>query len=143
MSAFVVSKKHIDAIVTKAAAKGVRWSVPTDPGTEVEWKCAVEDPDAMGQILMDACVKSVSYRYDTPPGGELPGPNIQYWNKPYRHSLVGNLPVVQVLKLVNGYEYQSCEHPDWETSEAKRICDAVIQTLIRVLPGYDEAEWAI
>jgi len=52
----------------------------------------------------------------------------------------GGHPVI-TLSLISCYEYQSCEHPEWRTSEARAICEALRKLAIRNLPGYDEAPW--
>ena len=49
--------------------------------------------------------------------------------------------VVEALKALDCYEYQSCEHPEWETSEAFEFCRAMRNLLIGCLPGYDAAQW--
>jgi hypothetical protein len=48
---------------------------------------------------------------------------------------------VQVLKAIQSYAYQSCEHPEWDGSLAKRFCDWLESAIIGDLPGYDDAEW--
>ena len=53
------------------------------------------------------------------------------------------LDPVQVLKAIACYEYQSCEHPEWETSEAHEFCQAVRHATIDRLPGYEAAAWEI
>lgn len=56
---------------------------------------------------------------------------------------VATLVPVAVLKLIDSYEYQACEHPEWETSEAHAFCSALRRALIHELPGYDEAAWSL
>jgi hypothetical protein len=51
-------------------------------------------------------------------------------------------PVV-ILKAIACYEYQSCEHPGWTTSEAHAFCEALRRRMIHHLPGYEEAPWEI
>jgi hypothetical protein len=48
---------------------------------------------------------------------------------------------VQVLKACNCLEYQSCEHPGWEASEAHAFLQALKDKAVRALPGYETARW--
>jgi hypothetical protein len=48
-----------------------------------------------------------------------------------------------VIKAADCLDYQSCEHPEWDKSEAKQLLDAIRAAAISKLPGYEEAEWAI
>ena len=50
---------------------------------------------------------------------------------------------VAVLKAISCYEYQSCEHPGWHTSEARQFCSVLRDHMISMLPGYDDAQWEI
>lgn len=50
---------------------------------------------------------------------------------------------VKVLKAIDCYEYQSCEHPDWKTSEAKAFCRALRGRAISSLPGYENSDWEV
>lgn len=53
------------------------------------------------------------------------------------------LPVLTVIKTIHNYAYQSCEHDGWESSDAKRMMDALERRLVRKLPGYDDAPWGL
>jgi hypothetical protein len=83
-------------------------------------------------MLMQACAASVDYRYGS--HEQIPF---------YRHTFRLPRPAVAVLKLIDCYEYQSCERPDWHESEAYAYCDALRRRLIAQLPGYDAAPWAM
>ena len=48
-----------------------------------------------------------------------------------------------VLKALVAYEYQSCEHEQWSSSQAESFCDALRAVAITTLPGYDAAPWLI
>jgi hypothetical protein len=50
---------------------------------------------------------------------------------------------VQVLKAIKCYEYQSCEHPSWEDSEARSWCNHLRLAAIEHLPGFEAAKWEI
>lgn len=53
------------------------------------------------------------------------------------------LSPVQILKLCDCCEYQSCETSDWESSLACALLDAIRRAAIRQLPGYGDADWAL
>lgn len=169
MSAFIVNRDHITAMLRFGLAPSrscgsVTW-YDCDPDS-IEYQSGQADAywaelashrhelryttaDAVGQMLTDECVRSVSHRY--PDTNDLPGTFVLTdagefgdWFEPYRYPPMqpGNRPTaVEVLKLISCYEYQSCEHPGWNSSEAKRFCDALRDWAINDLPGYDEADW--
>lgn len=153
MSAFIVSNKHIDALLNAALQYGrseLRWYWPDYPAgagyergvaisaasvaiaQETENTLTLENASKVGLMLLRENYRSVNHRYD-----ENNMPNA------CRHTLGPALPPVHVLSLLAGFEYQSCEHSGWEKSEAKKFCDALQRRLIRALPGYDEAPWSI
>jgi hypothetical protein len=151
MSAFVVSKSHIDALV-HAAYFGPRdvhalpqqsghWYKPNFRGCQ-NW--ALDQMDEVGEMLVKENLSSIHARYPdtvTDPEG-TPGPVEQYWLQRYEHEMPKQkMGVVEALKALDCYEYQSCEHPEWETSEAFRFCRSMRHSLIGCLPGYDAAPW--
>ena len=126
MSAFIVSSDHISALVSWAAANRV--GVHTNPMWFV-----VDNKIATCNMLLSENVKSVNWRY------RENEPVI-----PVEYTPPANPPsAVQVIKLCHCLAYQSCEHEAWEISLAKKILDAVIQTAIYKLPGYEAAHWSI
>jgi len=136
MSAFIVSTAHINALVNAGYANTLSWYAPADASLgrprDERRTLTSDNLDATGQMLMQACVASVSYRY----GSHEQIPH-------YRHTFRLPRPAVAMLKLLDCYEYQSCERPDWPESEAHAYCEALRSRLIGQLPGYDAAPWAI
>lgn len=146
MSAYVVDANHI-AYLIEAAEHLSR--VVNRAGNFSWWdgaKCKYLNQDVtkteLGQLLWNENVASVSYRYEDDSPDDLPGP-IGAWpylyahpNKPY-----GEINPVQVIKACHCYSCQSCEHPGWEESEAKRIIDELVSDATGSLPGYDDAVW--
>lgn len=155
MSAFIVDKRHIDALLT-AGLEGNRygtvlWLAPVpknenayqhgEPGgpevaQEVDARRRVLSNSTASQVgcmLMAANRKSVNFRYDEN--------KMEDFYEYQRYA--GTLTPVQVLKAINCFEYQSCEDPEWENSEAKAFCGALQHHVIGELPGYDEAKWEI
>jgi hypothetical protein len=53
--------------------------------------------------------------------------------------ITGRLNPVAILKAIRCYEYQSCEHTGWETSEARLFCGAFRSRMIRMVSGYTTA----
>lgn len=126
MSAWIVSKKHIDVLV--AAALGME-------GVE---------PNALGKMLWEENHKSINYRYS-----EKNAAPAYEFEVPTTVELTPGL----IAKQIACYEYQSCEHLGWEDSKARKFCEDLKRSLvpnrveaddaIRKLPGYEEAPWGI
>lgn len=143
MSAFIVNKSHINAMLQAGMA------VTYEP---FSWwhdgKRHILDGstiDEVGQMLLDECVKSVCYCYEDHTITELPRRTNAEWLMPFKYKLTHRCPTpIEALKVISCYEYQSCEHDEWKASEAKAFCSALRHCTINRLPGYDEAagwEW--
>jgi len=156
MSAYVVDRAHIAYLVEAAARlgrhhndRGLRWvfNVNREAGTYEYEKLALGDYEAaarIGQILWSENVRSVSHRYPNDRIDQLPGPiGCTYEYGPHRSSVSFNHDPVAVLKACDGYEYQACEHPEWEASEAHAFIQALRRKAISCLKGYDEASWEV
>lgn len=161
MSAFVVDKDHVDAMVTLALRGPAGHWGPGGAWSRLSWIC---DPDAhwsqcmrqadysaaddIGVMLWTENVRSIHARYpDTAEADNgapaYPGPadfgiaDIAA----YRWERTEQLSAIHGLGILRCYEYQSCEHDGWESSEAYRFCNALRHALINKLPGMDEAPW--
>lgn len=150
MSAFVVDKVHIDALVDAAMSRSGRswplswyWAKAPMQRFDLDYSNA----DAVGSMLWAENVRSVQRRYpDTIDSGEYPGPadfaTVEILT--YRFEcLAPHLSPVEALKALACYEYQSCEHDGWADSQARAFCDALRHDLINRLPGYAEAQWSV
>lgn len=136
MSAYVVDKTHIDALVTAGLQLPdhgrLRWYWPQPPlGTpraalqHFHHELRSSDADRVGQVLFDTNATSVAYLYDE--AAET---------LTYRFdALPGTVDPVIVLDALRGYEYQASEHPGWRTSEAHAFCEALRHEAIRSLPS--------
>lgn len=114
MSAFTVGAPHIDTIVNAMRQFA---GVPVPAGA----------PHGIGQMLWNENYASVNYWYSE---GE-PTPD-------YSPTLIDEpLSPIAVLKALDCYEYQSCEHPGWKTSDARALINA-----IRWIIFTDHPEWA-
>ena len=129
MSAFIVDTSHIDAMIRVALNVSQREFHFASVGPY--GVLTHETADDIGQMLMNENTASVNFRYSEDDLAE-----------PYTYAPFGKMPTaIEGVKLVQCYEYQSCEHADWETSKAKRFCEVLISYLISNLPGYDDAPW--
>jgi hypothetical protein len=107
VSAWMVSKAHIDVLVQGLAE--------SETVTDV-------DPDELGRILWRECLASVAYRYPNDGDGERPGPvdfrdndvETYTYRRPAKKVGLGGL-----MTAIECYDYQSCEHPGWTTSQAR------------------------
>jgi len=119
MSAWILSKHHIDAILT--AYKN--WSIDR-PGFEAL--------DTLGQKLTNENYKSVNHRY----GEEKKPPEYKFEvTKPYNP--------LQIVKAIHCLDYQSCEHPGWARSKAKKFLERMEHTAVSRHPEYEKSEWAL
>ena len=128
MSAFVVSHTHINAIVRWAC----RHNVAVQYGNPTRSLRAGQEQE-MAEILLAENVKSVNYRYKE----DTPVDPIVY------DAFATDLRAIDVIKACQCLDYQSCEHPGWETSTAKKILDTIQRDAVTHLPGYDKAPWCI
>ncbi len=132
MSAWIVSRQHIDVMVDAAIRSGL-----------VE----ASQADEVGRMLWKENLVSVAYRYPRDKDGKRPGPTDfrdadvdTYTFTPLPKEIVDvwNLnPDAALAKTVGCYEYQSCEHPGWRDSPAcalsSRLCE-----LVREHDGYGD-----
>lgn len=148
MSAFIVSKEHIDVLLAAGLHSKyghcLTWydRPPEQGGAELH-ELSFVNVDEIGQMLVSENVQSVRARYpDIDHGGIAPGPAVEYWREPYTYANPGFDPTpVETLKALGCFEYQSCEHEGWETSEALRFCEALRADAIERLDGMETAPW--
>lgn len=170
MSAYVVSQEHVTYLVAAAMCpsffKRVQgdslcwiWNLDHSNCTyERDNLHATEHDKAtrVAQMLWDENIRSVTHRYpDCERGAKngkgLPGPVVDdYIIDPIlirawcaRAVYADTFTAVKVLKACDGYEYQSCEHPEWRTSQACAFINALRRAVWQSLPGYDEAAWEV
>lgn len=123
MSAWIVSQKHIRAIVTGA----IRYDI-----------IKADDAQRVGALLVAENRASVNSLYHES-NAVLP----------YEHVRVP-LDEIALLKQCACYVYQTCEHATWEQSEAYRVVEKLRAELRNVLPdgvedseAYDSAPWGV
>ncbi len=164
MSCYMVGEAHISALIEAGL-----YARTAQHGSNLSWMCRPADPeeradayergevwgpgaielaaslrreltretaDRVGQMLLHENRLSVDHRYNECELEDI-------YRFPYWTSVTRVNPVV-ILKALACYEYQSCEHPGWEGSEAHAFCEALQHAMIRILPGYDEGPgWEI
>ena len=153
MSAFIVTKNHIAAIVQAGLDYGpcgpmTWWNVdnPRTADNAERHELRHENASEVGSMLWAENLASVAYRYPDDVDGERPGPVgfVDADVVTYRHAIrTRPLSPLAILKAIAGYEYQSCEHPGWHDSEARQFCQALRLHTISTLSGYDTASWEI
>ncbi len=140
MSAYVVEKSHINGMIKgglSVSSNRLTWFYNGE-----HKELTYDNANQVGQLLMDECIKSVSSRYEDTPLTELPGRVDAEYLLPFEYYPLGKIPKpIELISITRCYEYQSCEHDEWETSEAKVICKALVHSAIGRLPGYDDAPW--
>lgn len=125
MSAFIVSDKHIDTILTFSEGLHV-WHEEHGivlQGTEL---------NLAGQVLIDQNYASYNYRYDE----SHQTPSYTFKRQPMPSA-------VQVIKACDSLEYQSSETEDYRETWAYKLTESIRENAIGKLPGYNEAEWSI
>ena len=161
MSAYVVDKAHIDALV-RVAIEGPSDRGPhdgwtfhafyvTQDGETVSFDVRHDTADDIGRMLWLENVRSVEYRYpDTAEThANYPGPISFERDQAETYTFGGwlgrgrHLTAVETLKALSGFEYQACESPDWRETPAYAFCEALRDYAIGALPGYRDADWEV
>lgn len=137
MSAFMVDKTHIDALLTAGMHRAYTNYGPLGylngeayGGGRVE--LTRETADRMGAMLLAENQRSVNHRYSE---DEIEEIYTFTRMEGYPHPLV-------ILRAISCYEYQSCETEEWEDSEAYRFCDALRSAALNILTR-DVDTWEI
>ena len=126
MSAWIVSKTHVAAIVRFAMRNTYTQATIRDLGYE-----------NAATMLYAENVTSVNHRY----ADQTPDEPVAFT---YREiDRAPDLSPVECIKAVDCLEYQSCEHPGWKESRARKLLDAIRGAAISKLPGYKAAPWGI
>lgn len=123
MSMFIVSRNHIDHLVT---AIGVA-------------ELTTMSPDELGRMLWNENLESAKFRYPNDGDGERPGP-IDFRDSDVVTYTWTRTPVLTggILKAaLRSYAYQACEHPAWKDSEACRLVEKRSDELAGVEMDHD------
>lgn len=127
MSAFVVSDKHISAMiqtVTMSGRASYYWN-----GERHDMRGQRQE---IGQKLLDENYRSVNARYSDS-------------DEPHQFVMqrVDRVSMVQLIKACHCYNYQACETNDWNETEAHAIVKGIEAYAVRRLPGYEQSDWEI
>jgi hypothetical protein len=155
MSAHVVHKEDIDVLVAAAVTprhlwyRKVSWFARDPHGGDWDYERDIreatrETADEVGRMLWSENVASVAHRYPDDTAETRPGPRDFHdvHAVTYTFTDPGFKPTPgEVFKTLDHYEYQSCEHPGWPTSEGKRFCDALRVATSKRVEGYEKAPW--
>ena len=130
MSAYIVSDKHISAMLTLVSGPEYHGEPKT-----YYWDCEIisfaDNIMAIGQKLLDENYKSVNARYNR---NETP--------HTFSFEPVEMKPI-EIVRLCHCYNYQTCEHDGWDGSEAEEISRQIEHYAIKNVPGYEDAPWGI
>lgn len=138
MSAFLVAPEHIQQLVLfshgRVGRDALTWMGYADEGDRDE---------KLASLLALANLRSMRHRYPNDPSMSAAD------DEAYIRACVPvvfhmcQLTPVQVLKAIGCLDYQSCEVPDWRDTLACRALEALKDAAISMLPGWNEAAWAI
>ncbi len=153
MSAYIVDKRHIDALITAADRHAGRLhdsftfvdnegnrhilSRTGEDSTQVshyfgrDIRTTYHSFNTFGAYLWQENTNSVNARY-----AEQSETEAYHWRGI-------DVTTIQALKAVDCYEYQSCEHEGWNGSLAQSFCTILRKRLVQDLPGYDDGHWHI
>lgn len=137
MSAFLCTNTHITALAVFATnpTKFRQYPLWKPDLTALERYPNKRDSEILGELLLKENLKSINYRY--PDHSFIEGFKLCHVADNTQYT------PVQMIKLAQCYDYQSCEHPEYKGCIAQRLMDSIISDCIRMLPGYDEAPWGL
>ena len=130
MSAYLVSKAHIDLLVD-LALRG-----PRDMDKPGEWEPTETDPDQLGKMLWEQNERSVLNRYPRRESDEATKDaitNYKFVPPPY------HLNLAEAVKAIHCLQYQSSESEDYEIAPAGQWANEMLQVLSYYVPGYEAA----
>lgn len=97
-------------------------------------------------LLAAENVKSLNARYPRDPSRGIRGGAHPYDRTLYQRVLAATQPgpdIARVAKALACYEYQSCEHDGWKTSDACHLVGFLRAAYLQKVRGYSDAPWSI
>jgi len=145
MSAYIVSRRHIEYLVMAAISHRITqnrlywWH--NNNSNHLHWG-DFDKAVKVGQMLWDENIKSVLCRCPDDTKDTAPGPI----GETYVFALSDSVPwlefdPIQVVKSCDCYAYQSCEHEEWKDSESFAFIESLRHHAWSRIDGYDKAEW--
>lgn len=127
MSAFICNDYHISVLAYYAVTRNSIVLTSDYNAHEI------------GEILHAENVKSANHKYN-----ESIKPHFRLDTRALANAWqYSGKGTVKIIKAVHCLDYQSCEHPQWESSIAFDILERIKSHATHNLPGYDQAEWEI
>ena len=139
MSAFVCMPEHIGLVAAAATIK---------------YGTSVRSARVLAAILAQENINSVAYRYpDTTGQGDRPGPFLtdaqlieaaRLYADKYAAAYPLNINARDILNMVQCLDYQSCEHPEWNETEACAQLSRLNNTLtskLRLSDDFERVRW--
>lgn len=121
MSAFVVPNSHITVLAAFIAQRDLC------PG------CSIQE---IGEILLNENIESIRFRY--------PDDRENYMGFEIDERAASLCPtLVQIIKAANCLEYQSCEHDDYQQSQAYAMTKAATNLALRLLSTAELRLWSV
>lgn len=127
MSAYIVDKAHIDALVQagllaarRDRSPSFRWGAWPDPDNYTQWELNDGNANEIGARLWLENAASVAARYPNDAEGEWPGPaglTLAEIGAYEFEPLAEPLTFAELIDAISGYEYQSCEHRGWRAPD--------------------------
>lgn len=146
MSAYICDPEHFGILAAYAAQNrcAIReWDRHTHSDNEILEAQRV----ASGLALEN--IRSVAARYPHDQDGERPGPCLKDADIVEAAAIYAgyflahpqSITPVQILRLIDCLDYQSCETDNWPQTLAFRQLNWIRGAAIGRLPGYDDAAW--
>jgi hypothetical protein len=144
MSAYICNPEHFGILAAYAVQNRCVIS---------EWRHALtadlQEAQRVARELARENIRSVATRYPNHQDGDRPGPGLKDAELEEAAALYAGyfiqhpqrLKPVQVIRLCEGLDYQSCETDDWKETLAYHQVEWIKSTAIHQLPGYDHAQW--
>jgi len=150
MSAYIVDKVHIDLMVSAAmdtnkGQSSYAFSYYNPFGIDNarrRHEVNLDTADQIGRMLLTENIRSVAFRYNDTDIDNLPGPIDA--TRPEDYVWVDHhikLDPAEVAHLIGCYEYQTCEHDEWHTSDAQAFCHTLREEVLGNLPGRADSPW--
>lgn len=125
MSAFIVSKEHIDYIMTAYQNSENKYYKESDKNYYTN---AQAEQD--GQMLWAENFLSVNHRYKKSDYAPV-----------YKFDKIKNINYLQTLKFIHCLDYQSCETDNYNQSEAQKLITKMAWDLTCMIPEYENLKW--
>lgn len=152
MSAFICGSDHIKALAVFAVGRrhGSQRVAPEyfrhDGGDEHMFgRPDAEIATYYANIMYCENIRSVQVRYPSDSFENLPGPceKAELLTVTNRDvcELAGMLKPIDIIKMCDCLEYQSCESDDWQTTLAYRLLLRIRRAAWHSIPEYENAPW--